>query len=209
MDKIIIFFLLISIAVALIGVLKTLEENKRYTKSSSRTYTRTILQPNYVPVGYNYSGLYKKCNLLTQNEHQAWMKLRDFADENGLYVCAKVRLLDLVEPKKQSGKNYMTLFHKVQAKHVDFVICDENLNVKLIIELDDYTHNRPDRIERDIFVNQVLSSVGYKLIRIRYIDDEELDLIASLIPGTYWSYHDDETIDDEVMEYLEQMEADM
>ena len=39
------------------------------------------------------------------------------------------------------------------------------MKVIIIIELDDNSHNRPDRIERDSFVNDVLQSNGYKLVR--------------------------------------------
>ena len=40
--------------------------------------------------------------------------------------------------------------NRIHAKHIDFVLCDPgNLQPILCIELDDPSHNRPDRIERD------------------------------------------------------------
>lgn len=91
-------------------------------------------------------------------------------------ICPKVRLFDIIEPKKEHDK-YKTLMYKIQAKHVDFVICDKNMHIKAVIELDDSSHDKKDRKERDDFVNLILRSVGYKVIRTRYITNDILDLI--------------------------------
>ena len=39
------------------------------------------------------------------------------------------------------------------------------MEVKFLIELDDSSHNRPDRMERDDFINKVCKKTGYVLIR--------------------------------------------
>lgn len=39
------------------------------------------------------------------------------------------------------------------------------MKIIALIELDDSTHSRDDRKERDTFVNDVLTQTGYKLIR--------------------------------------------
>ena len=123
-----------------------------------------------------YTNRYQKKYLLTKNEWYEWKKLKNLADKKGLLVCPKVRLLDLIEPRRGDHK-YKTLFYKVQAKHVDFVICDTNLYVKAIIELDDNSHNRIDRIERDEFVDLILNDVGYKVIRTRSITETTLSAL--------------------------------
>lgn len=82
-------------------------------------------------------------------------------------------MLDLIEPRRDTG-NYMSLLGKIQSKHVDFVICDQNLYVKAILEIDDNSHNRADRRERDLFVDEVLTSVGYQVIRTRSITEDTL-----------------------------------
>ena len=81
-------------------------------------------------------------------------------------------MLDLVEPRR--GDGYMSLLGKIQSKHVDFVITDKDLRIKAIVELDDNSHDRPDRLERDRFVDDVLTGVGYKVIRTRSITEETL-----------------------------------
>ena len=114
---------------------------------------------------------YQRSWLFTYNEKDAYTKLLPIAKELGYTVFAKVRLLDLVEPMKGNPK-YKTYFYKIQAKHVDFVLCDEKLVARYIIELDDNSHGAKDRKERDEFVDQVLTSVGYKIIHTRNITED-------------------------------------
>lgn len=116
-------------------------------------------------------GAYKKRWMFSYNEKDAYYKLKTIADELGLTVFAKVRLLDLLEPVMGTTK-YKTYFYKVQAKHVDFVLCDEKLVAQYIIELDDNSHDTEERKERDQFVDEVLTEVGYKIIHTRAITDD-------------------------------------
>lgn len=120
-----------------------------------------------------YSQSYQRKMLLTKNEYGAFKKLQEITQEKGLIICPKVRLLDLIEPRTKEK----TLLYKIQAKHVDFVICDNNCRVKAIIELDDNSHNTQERKERDQFLDLVLTSTGYKVIRTRYITESTLESI--------------------------------
>lgn len=122
----------------------------------------------------DYSKAYQPKYLLTRNEWHEYKKLKDLAAGKGLQICPKVRLLDLVEPRKDQ-KNYKTLFYKIQAKHVDFVLTDQDLHIKAIIELDDGSHDNQTRQERDQFVDQILSACGYKVIRTRSITPEIIE----------------------------------
>lgn len=150
-------------------------QNTEPIKENYQTYTPPKTEPadRYVyPNQFQIPG-YKAKYLLTQNEWYEHKKLRDYAAQKGLTVCPKVRLLDLVTPYG-NGKEYMTRFHKVQAKHVDFVLVDDSMHVKAIVELDDNSHNAKDRQERDEFVDSVLSSVGYTVIHTRSITKDTL-----------------------------------
>ena len=120
----------------------------------------------------DYSKSYQAKYLLTRNEWYEFKKLKKIADAKGLMICPKVRLLDIIEPRK--GESYRSLMGKIQSKHVDFVICDQDLHIKAILELDDGSHDRKDRQERDQFVDQILTSVGYKVIRVRSVTDDTL-----------------------------------
>ena len=124
------------------------------------------------------AGAYKKRWLLPYNEKDAYKKLQSAAAEVGYTVFSKVRLLDLLEPV--SGKNYRSYFYKVQAKHVDFVLLDEKLVARCIVELDDSSHDASDRKERDAFVDEVVTSVGYQVIHTRAITDETIAQIKGI-----------------------------
>ena len=63
----------------------------------------------------------------------------------------------------------------MQAKHVDFVLCDTKLVARYIIELDDNSHNAPDRAERDQFVDSVLQAVGYRVLRLNAFDEAKIE----------------------------------
>lgn len=57
-------------------------------------------------------------------------------------------------------------FNKIKSKHIDFAIAD-NMNIMILIELDDNSHNRIDRIQRDKFVDDTLEACDYKIIHTR------------------------------------------
>jgi very-short-patch-repair endonuclease len=56
----------------------------------------------------------------------------------------------------------------VDRKSVDFVLFDRNaVSPVLAIELDDSSHDREDRQERDAFVDGVLAKAGLPLLHVR------------------------------------------
>lgn len=122
----------------------------------------------------DYSTAYQAKYLLTKNEWHEYKKLKEYAAGKGLTVCPKVRVLDIIEPRKGQD-NYRTLINKVQSKHVDFLITDDDLRIKGVIELDDNSHNKTNRQERDEFLNIVLQSCGYKVVHTKGITEETLN----------------------------------
>lgn len=122
--------------------------------------------------------MYQPREILTDREYEFYKKLRRIADKNKLQVFTKVRLADLVEPKSCGDKSlWWECFNKIKAKHIDFALADYDTNIVLLIELDDSTHTRNDRHERDIFVDAVLKNTGYTLIRTY----GETDLISEAL----------------------------
>ena len=122
----------------------------------------------------NYREAYQARPLLTKREHQEYLKLKQYADARGWLICPKVRLWDLIEPRKSSGDR-KTLENKIRSKHVDFVLVDPDLNVIGVLELDDSTHDREDRKIRDSFVRDALEGAGITMIQTRSITPETLD----------------------------------
>ena len=81
-------------------------------------------------------------------------------------VFGKVRLGDLAQPAKGLSQSRRTsLRNRVQQKHVDFVLCrPDTLEVAGVVELDDVSHGRKDRADRDDFVDQALASAGVPVL---------------------------------------------
>jgi very-short-patch-repair endonuclease len=83
----------------------------------------------------------------------------------GLVICPQVSLAELFfVPRSESFQTYQ---NKIDRKRVDFLLCDpKTLKPLFAIELDDSSHTRPDRQERDAFVEEVFAAAQLPLLRI-------------------------------------------
>lgn len=82
-------------------------------------------------------------------------------------ISTKVRLADLFDVRP--GQGQQSAFNKIVGKHVDFVLTDPKTSRILgAIELDDSSHQRPDRQERDLFVNELFKIQKVPLIRVPF-----------------------------------------
>ena len=122
---------------------------------------------------------YTAAKLLTRREYAFFKALQPLAQKYNLMICPKIRLADLVSVPQ--GTKEAKWFNYIKAKHVDFTICDMDLRVKLIIELDDSTHDRPDRQTRDDFVDRVFQQINIKLLHVRqWGEDLEPTIVEAL-----------------------------
>jgi len=82
-------------------------------------------------------------------------------------VFAKVRLADLFNVEKTVDRSaWQSAFNKINGKHVDFILCrSDALSPLLAIELDDKSHAREDRQQRDLFLNELFAASSVPLIR--------------------------------------------
>lgn len=83
----------------------------------------------------------------------------------GLMICPKVRLADLINcPGDAWRQGYGG---RIAGKHVDFVLADAGtLGIRMVIELDDRSHARTNRRERDVFVDRALEAAGIPILRV-------------------------------------------
>ena len=82
-----------------------------------------------------------------------------------IIVQSKVRLADIFFVARPN--EHMTYFSKIAQKHLDFLVCDAiTMKPLLGIELDDSSHKRDDRQERDDFVEKVFQVAGLPLLRL-------------------------------------------
>jgi len=103
-------------------------------------------------------------SVLTKAEISFYHVLRQATPLNTV-VMAKVRLADIFNvprsaPSSQGQRN------KISSKHVDFLLCDAHTLRPLVgIELDDSSHQRDDRMERDVLVEKIFRNAGLTLLR--------------------------------------------
>ena len=87
------------------------------------------------------------------------------ATGNRAVICCKVRLADIfyvARPHEHKGQQ-----SRIQQKHVDFLLCDPvTMQPRCAIELDDSTHARKERQERDDFVERAFAAAKLPLVRV-------------------------------------------
>lgn len=102
-------------------------------------------------------------------------------------VFAKPGLADLLEVRATAGSSeWRRQRNRIEAKHVDFVLCDpRDLSLVAAVELDDQTHQRPERRARDLLVDSAFAAAGIPLYRITskaaYSVHEVRDTLAPIL----------------------------
>ena len=83
-------------------------------------------------------------------------------------VFSKVRLADIVQPAKTGNRSaWYAAFGVIKSKHVDFVVCEpDTMEFRLVVELDDKSHERSDRAERDQKVDVILAQAGIPVLHV-------------------------------------------
>ncbi len=85
---------------------------------------------------------------------------------NYLTICPKMALSELLYVPR-GNDNFPAFQNKIDRKRIDFLVCDaKTMRPRFAIELDDPSHQRPDRVERDEFVEHVFEAAGLPLVRI-------------------------------------------
>lgn len=85
-------------------------------------------------------------------------------------LMGKVRIADILAVRKRKTMKegeWMRAFARISQKHIDYVLVDPaSGRIVCCIELDDPSHERPERVKRDIFVNSAFQEAGVPLLRI-------------------------------------------
>jgi len=85
-----------------------------------------------------------------------------------LHLCPQVRLADIVNVESADRSAWRSAFNRIACKSVDFVVMDLLTGTPImVIELDDRSHSRSDRRERDALVDRVLCEASIPLVRFK------------------------------------------
>ena len=109
---------------------------------------------------------FKKKDWLFSKAERSFFGVLKQAASSEFEVFAMVRLADVLwlpkgTPNAQGHRN------RVDQKHVDFVLCEpKDIAPVLVIELDDASHKRQDRQERDALVDEILADAGLPILHV-------------------------------------------
>lgn len=116
-----------------------------------------------------------KENFITDNELKLYKVLKKVAYELKFDLFTQVALNRILEVNNR--RKQQQLRNRIDKKSIDFVLYDEKTKkIVCCIELDDSTHEREERIERDLFLDKSCKN-AIKLIRIKvqkYYDYNEI-----------------------------------
>lgn len=115
--------------------------------------------------------------ILTERERAFYRILRPIADKLELQICPKVRVADIVSIKKGT-RDWQKWFNKIRSKHVDFLLCDYDMNIVLMIELDDRSHETERARKNDALKNAIF---GDRLVRIRSLKEDPEPIITAAL----------------------------
>lgn len=112
---------------------------------------------------------YEKNEPLFSPAERSFFGVLSQAAKDNAVVLGKVRVADVLRPPKGMGRsNWQKAFNRISAKHFDYVICSpDTLSVLAAIELDDKSHNKGKRAERDRFLETACSGAGLPLHRFK------------------------------------------
>lgn len=119
----------------------------------------------------NLKNCYKKKLIMSTNEINNYWRIKEITDKLNLLLFTKVRMIDIVEPKKYN----QTLVNKIIKKHLDFVIINKNGYTVCSIEIDDNSHRKEKQQKSDSIKNFILNDTGIKLIRTKEINKYEIE----------------------------------
>ncbi len=103
-------------------------------------------------------------------------------------IQSKVRLADIffvANPNKN-----ISFFNRIAQRHLDFLICDSVTMKPLMgIELDDSSHKKSERQEKDSFLNDVFQAANFPIIRFpvqrEYNSNEIITQIAPVLKNSF------------------------
>ena len=139
-----------------------LEEDKRSKKTAkNKTAYRVNGVQKQTIKEYNY---YLRESILTPKERKFYEVLLKITNPDKFCIQSQVALIEIFQPTRD---NYWGSKGKIQHLHIDFVLCrKKDLHPILAIELDDKSHHKQNRSDRDKFLDELFSNFDLNLVHI-------------------------------------------
>lgn len=167
------FIWIVGFAVLVFVVSAIYYMNKKPKSAKGNTERKNDIQPQRedeqepepLPEKTVYPYRLTRC-IFSPKEWYFYRDVRPIADKLGLTVFTKMRIADLLYIPEKTA-DYMKWFNRIKAKHIDFIFVDREMTVKLLVEIDDPTHNRSDRQARDLEVDEMFRQQGLEVLHLR------------------------------------------
>ncbi|MCL1842794.1 MAG: DUF2726 domain-containing protein [Defluviitaleaceae bacterium] len=105
--------------------------------------------------------------LLTMREASFFRVLNPLAAKHQLHIFSKPRIADFVKVNlDKNDSKFYSYFNQIAMKHIDFLLCNQDFKPILGFEVDDSTHQRPKRVERDSFVDGLYKVIGLPVYHV-------------------------------------------
>jgi len=140
-----------------------LYKQKKPERDSDRNYSEDLMDQGEAYVA--------RTHLMSPSERQVYKVLEKAYGDRYRIFC-QVRVVDLIQPNTKKyfswTKEYKSLFRQLSQWHFDYVLCEKkDFKVKCALELDDQSHERPDRKKRDRILNRACEVAGIRLERMK------------------------------------------
>ena len=123
---------------------------------------------------------YAKSYVMTSRENECFKILNDIFSSKW-FVVPQVHLSALLDYRVK-GQNWNAAFRHINGKSVDFVLIGkESYKVICAIELDDSTHSKRDRMERDVEIERMFKGARIPLARITRFESMTKPEIAKVV----------------------------
>lgn len=84
-------------------------------------------------------------------------------------IFGKIRVADVIALRKDlDSRSHRIAFSRIGAKHFDFVLCSRwDFSIVGVIELNDSSHLRQKRAQRDAFLVDICNAIGLPILIVR------------------------------------------
>ena len=143
-------------------------------------YIRTNKQSrrSIADIDFSNQPYLKRAEILTSAERSLYNLLTNTLNtklsciNKHILIFPKIRLADIFDVNMTY--NHITkddrwfYLSQITSKHLDYLICDSDImNIICGVELDDFYHNKFDRLARDEFVDNLFKNCNIRLFRIK------------------------------------------
>ena len=172
------YILIAVIVIVLFIVMKYVENNQGKGKKESKPID------NIEDKDINVTYLSK--DILSPAEMKFYYVLVKAKADTYLEIWPKMSIREMIDIKDSEGKTNRTKFlNKIDRKHIDFTLVNPKSGKPLLcIELDDKSHQKQDRKERDLFVDNVMKQAGIKLIHVPAAIEYDIENLKMIIKNS-------------------------